>query len=325
MFTQKHRKMCIEQVLKAFSLLGSKLEHQTHVHSGSKRKSVEMRTIFHIATQKEWNQAQSKGFYETGSLKEEGFIHFSRPHQVIGVTERHFKGCKDLVLLEIPQEKIQGDLKYEGSETNKFPHLYGPLNLDAVTDTFPFHLSENVFQWPAKYRMVYDVLIRPGIKSDAAEIASAHLNAWRESYQGIVPDSYLNKLPLSFRGRMKFWEFLFEKASDTTTFVAESADHGVVGFSTVGEPRDDAYKGWGELAAIYLLNPYKKKGVGQALFEISFEKLKSLGFKKAYCWVLKDNPAVEFYKRSGAQQGDGQKLIQLEKELTEIPMEWLSL
>ncbi len=282
-----------------------------------------MRTIFHIATKKEWAEAQQKGFYRTGSLEKEGFIHFSRPHQVQGVSERHFRTAKDLVLLEIAQELMKGELKYEGPEHNKFPHLYGPLNLDSVKDTFEMDFSTTPFSFPAKYKLVGETLIRPGVTSDAAELASAHLNSWRESYHGLVPDSYLDRLPLSFRGRMKFWEYLFEEAKDAVTFVAESADNGIIGFSSVGEARDPDYETWGELAAIYVLKQFQKKGIGHDLLETAFENLNSRGFKKYYCWVIENNPTISFFEKSGAQKGLGRKPIQLEKELIEIPMEWV--
>ena len=283
-----------------------------------------MRTIFHIATKKEWAEAQQKGFYTTGSLEKESFIHFSRPQQVQGVSERHFKGKKDLVLLEIEQELMKGELKYEGTDHNKFPHLYGPLNLDSVKDSFEMDFSEKPFSLPLKYKMVGEVLIRPGVASDAAELANAHLNSWRESYQGLVPESYLNRLPLSFRGRMKFWEFLFNEAKDSATFVAESPENGIVGFSSVGDARDPDYEGWGELAAIYLLNQFKSKRIGTALLQMAFENLKARDFKKYYCWVIENNPTILFYEKFGAQKGQGRKAIELEKELTEIPMEWLA-
>ncbi len=281
-----------------------------------------MRTIFHIATKKEWAEAQEKGFYRTRSLEKEGFIHFSRPQQVQGVSERHFKGAKDLVLLEIEQELIKGELKYEGAEYDKFPHLYAQLNLDSIKDSFDMDFSDKPFTFPAKYKLLNETLIRPAVISDAAELANVHLNAWRESYQNIVPENYLDRLPLSFRGRQKFWEYLLKEAKDSFTFVAESADNGIVGFSSVGDARDSDYEGWGELAAIYLLKQFKNKKIGTALLQVAFEKLKSRNFENNYCWVLENNSTIEFYEKLGAIKGLGKKTIEREIELTEISMEW---
>lgn len=93
-----------------------------------------MATIFHITSKSEWEGAKKKGTYEAVSLKEEGFIHCSQPGQVAGVLERYFKGKTGLVKLEIDTDKLKSQLIYEWSPSiaDTFPHIYGPINLDAV-------------------------------------------------------------------------------------------------------------------------------------------------------------------------------------------------
>jgi uncharacterized protein (DUF952 family) len=93
-----------------------------------------MATIYHITTQTEWDVAARTGLYEAASLKEEGFIHCSQPGQVEGVLERYFKGKTNLVKLVIDTEKLTHRLIYEWSPstTDTFPHVYGPVNTDAV-------------------------------------------------------------------------------------------------------------------------------------------------------------------------------------------------
>lgn len=93
-----------------------------------------MAIIYHITTQPEWNAAQEKGNYESASLKEEGFIHCSLQEQVPGVLERYFKGKNDLVKLTIETDKLKSQLIYEWSPSiaDTFPHIYGPINTDAV-------------------------------------------------------------------------------------------------------------------------------------------------------------------------------------------------
>ncbi len=93
-----------------------------------------MAIIYHITTLAEWEEAKEKGFYTAPSLATEGFIHNSEEHQVKGVLERYYKNKKDLVKLFIDTEKLEHPLKYEFASSVKdtFPHIYGPLNLDAV-------------------------------------------------------------------------------------------------------------------------------------------------------------------------------------------------
>jgi len=44
-----------------------------------------MAIIYHVTTAAEWKAAKEKNYYESPSLKTEGFIHCSAPHQVAGV------------------------------------------------------------------------------------------------------------------------------------------------------------------------------------------------------------------------------------------------
>ena len=93
-----------------------------------------MPIIYHVTTAEEWNAAKGKGFYESPSLKTEGFIHCSEEGQVDGVLKRYFSGKKDLVKLVIDTDKLTSRYVQEWSPSTQdtFPHIYGPINQDAV-------------------------------------------------------------------------------------------------------------------------------------------------------------------------------------------------
>ena len=95
-----------------------------------------MATIYHVTTHEAWKQAQQQGFYTAPSLETEGFIHNSEAHQVAGVLERYYKGQTDLLKLVIDTNKLTSRLQYDlaSSINENFPHIYGPINLDAVVD-----------------------------------------------------------------------------------------------------------------------------------------------------------------------------------------------
>ncbi|MDB5230698.1 MAG: hypothetical protein JWN76_1503 [Chitinophagaceae bacterium] len=92
--------------------------------------------IYHVTTAAEWEAAKKNGAYEAASLPVEGFIHCSTEKQVKGVLERYFSGQTELVKLVIDPEKLLSKLQYDRSEAmnEDFPHIYGPINLDAVTE-----------------------------------------------------------------------------------------------------------------------------------------------------------------------------------------------
>jgi uncharacterized protein (DUF952 family) len=95
--------------------------------------------IYHITTRTEWEAAQEMGRYEAASLATEGFIHLSTERQVAGVLDRYYKGVQGLVRLTVDPEKLAHELRWEmaPSVNEEFPHVYGPINLDAVTAVDP--------------------------------------------------------------------------------------------------------------------------------------------------------------------------------------------
>ena len=94
--------------------------------------------ILHITTRAAWNAAQQGGEYRGDTLDTEGFIHCSTPQQVVRTANRFFRGQPDLVLLVIDPAKLHADLRYEAADGDLFPHIYGPLNSDAVIDVLLF-------------------------------------------------------------------------------------------------------------------------------------------------------------------------------------------
>ncbi len=90
--------------------------------------------IYHVTTQQKWEEAQVNGAFIADSLAIEGFIHCSVEDQVAGVLDRYYKGQTGLVKLKIEKAKVERPLIFElaGSINEVFPHIHGPINLDAV-------------------------------------------------------------------------------------------------------------------------------------------------------------------------------------------------
>lgn len=103
--------------------------------------------ILHITSKAEWLEAQSRGEYVAPSLQSEGFIHCSTEKQVLHVANAFYRGRTDLVLLQLDETKLTSALKWEPpagppapgiSPADKFPHIYGPINLTAVVSVPDF-------------------------------------------------------------------------------------------------------------------------------------------------------------------------------------------
>ena len=97
---------------------------------------MESEYIYHVTTQKEWEQAKLDNEYKPAGYEQEGFIHCSIEKQVSGVLDRFYKGQKDLVKLKIEKAKVQRPVLFElATDLDElFPHIYGPLNIDSVVD-----------------------------------------------------------------------------------------------------------------------------------------------------------------------------------------------
>jgi NAD(P)-dependent dehydrogenase (short-subunit alcohol dehydrogenase family)/uncharacterized protein (DUF952 family) len=105
--------------------------------------------ILHIAKRTDWDAAVREGIYRHPSLLAEGFIHCSTFSQVPATAARHFRGQNGLLLLRLNEARLTAPLKYE----NLFPHIYGPLNLDAVTQVVDFPPEpDGSFRLPAAVR-----------------------------------------------------------------------------------------------------------------------------------------------------------------------------
>lgn len=96
--------------------------------------NTENAVIYHILPRADWEQAQRQGDYRPASLAAEGFIHLSTRSQVPGTLARFFAGHAGLLLLCVDAARLRAELRYDAADGQTFPHLYGPLNLDAVIE-----------------------------------------------------------------------------------------------------------------------------------------------------------------------------------------------
>jgi uncharacterized protein (DUF952 family) len=115
--------------------------------------------IYHITSRSAWIEARERGDYRAESLSTEGFIHCSTEEQVLPVAHQYFEGQNDLVLLVIESALLKPNLKWEPPaegapppgvpEGDLFPHIYGPINLDAIVKVLDIESSpDQKFSFP---------------------------------------------------------------------------------------------------------------------------------------------------------------------------------
>ena len=106
-----------------------------------------MRTIYKISPASAWREAERAGVYR-GSANDvrDGFIHFSTGPQVAETARKHFFGQTGLFLIAVDAEVLGEALRWEPSRHDElFPHLYGELDLGAVTSVLDLRARSDGF------------------------------------------------------------------------------------------------------------------------------------------------------------------------------------
>jgi GNAT superfamily N-acetyltransferase len=144
------------------------------------------------------------------------------------------------------------------------------------------------------------MIVREAELADALAIAHVHVDSWRTTYRGIVPDDYL--AGLSYDRRAATWaNILGDRAGVSFVYVAEDDGGAVVGFVSGGPIRDAIPDYDGELYAIYLLEPFHRRDIGRQLVAAAAGPLLREGVRSVAVWVLAENPSRAFYEALGGR------------------------
>ncbi len=162
--------------------------------------------------------------------------------------------------------------------------------------------------------------IRIANSRDAHAIAKVHVQAWHETYAGLIADALLDKLTVS--GREQNWQRTLELAetkadtfSQTHVFVAVFNQQ-VVGFSSAGMSRLDGMEG--EIFTLYVLKDFQGMGIGRALFMAALDTLRQQGLRRIIVGVLETNPSRAFYEHMGGKVQNYWKSEFFGQELPEV-------
>lgn len=134
-------------------------------------------------------------------------------------------------------------------------------------------------------------MIRQGRIGDEAGIANVHVESWKSTYKGLVPDSFLDSL--SAEKRKAVWKKQLESNS---VFVAEENGQ-IVGFASYGKERTNKHSSYtGELYAMYLLSEHQRRGIGKALMHKIAQELVDQDIHTMLTWAFEENGACQFYE-----------------------------
>lgn len=164
------------------------------------------------------------------------------------------------------------------------------------------------------------VIIRKANKHDIPAIAFIHVNSWQTTYKGIIADGYLKSLSVENRARR--WQNSFDNSN--IPYVAEVKNN-VIGFIDGGLSREADMPFDAEIYSLYILHKWQNMKIGKKLFSTLVNDHIRNNMHSMMVWVLRDNPAVEFYKKMGGNKYTEKEIAIGEQTLIEEAYSWNKL
>ena len=158
--------------------------------------------------------------------------------------------------------------------------------------------------------------IRTATPDDAAAIAQVRVDAWRETYKGMIPDAYLAAMRVEDSAAL--WLRVLNAPSNTTSVFVATQGADVVGFAAGNLLTAPKHGLDAELTAIYLRRASQRTGIGRRLVAAVVAAEATQGATGLLTWVIAGNKGARaFYERLGAEllieqpfQWDGMDLVE---------------
>jgi ribosomal protein S18 acetylase RimI-like enzyme len=164
--------------------------------------------------------------------------------------------------------------------------------------------------------------LRSATEQDCTRIGAAHVQAWRETYAGLVPTTILDRLDA--RRRAEAWRrHLADDDELTCLTLAEDEAGAVLGFAAAGAPAEGAL-GWdAEVHALYVLGRAQRRGLGRRLLGHAVAHLHAGGALSVGLWVLRENQAARAFYASRGGRPVGERVLTLDgRALVEVAYLW---
>lgn len=162
------------------------------------------------------------------------------------------------------------------------------------------------------------VMIVPAGPGDAAALGEVHVRAWRETYRGLLPAAYLERMNPQLHARR--WRGQLRAARPDDVVLAAEGRRGLVGYCA-GQLLPEAAAG--EVFTLYVLRAAQRRGVGRALLRAAALTFAARGAAALQLWVLDGNDrAAAFYTHLGGVDGPSRAVRGWGGGLTETLYRW---
>ena len=105
-----------------------------------------MDILYHLVPADDWEAQPADRPYVPADYEREGFIHCTRGDELLDVVaNRYYRDDpRKLLVLVLNVDGITSEIKYEVAHDGVlYPHIYGPLNRDAIIEVCPMPRSPN--------------------------------------------------------------------------------------------------------------------------------------------------------------------------------------
>ncbi len=143
--------------------------------------------------------------------------------------------------------------------------------------------------------MELGIRVRAAVEGDVPLMARLHVESWRETYRGVMPDAVLDD-PEFIPRRERFWTAALTDPRYAANRIAVAEREGsLIGIAMAGPVIESDVKWAAQLYVLYTYAAVHGLGAGAALLDAVIEPKTSAGL-----WVAAPNPrAQKFYRKHG--------------------------
>ena len=254
--------------------------------------------ILHLLSRDSWVAAQAHGQLIAQSVATEGFAHCSTEHQMVDVANKYYSGANNMVLLNIDPARLTSKLIFEppahidGSPAlphePMFPHIYGPINLDAVIEVIDFPCDSNGYFSAPPQLNTFNVVTIASAPHHWQRAAELSVSEWKKYFPNDTMQTYLDLYGLKGQYEGHFAE----------TYIAINSNDELLGMATLVDddelPESNEPGPW--LAAVLTLPSIRLNGVGSTLVQRIVQRANQLGHRELFLYT---SDQQEWYSKKG--------------------------
>ena len=132
-----------------------------------------------------------------------------------------------------------------------------------------------------------DTVIFPAGPGDAAALAKVHIESWRETYRGLLPQAYLASMDPRIHARR--WRLQLTRARPQDLVLAAEGRGGLIGYCAGAMSTGEASASRAEVFTLYLVLSAQRAGLGRRLLTSAARVFSARGARSLELWVLNGN------------------------------------